>query len=97
MILMLPSIDRALAEMEWYSNIVTIRSRYLLSKEYERMWKEAVLVFCVAGAAGAGALPTSSSVGTGGFFLGNEGGRDMKLTTYHLLLSLTCKNRASYI
>jgi hypothetical protein len=70
MILTLPSTDRALAEMEWYSNVAVSRTRYLLNKEFERTWREAVLVFYVAGETGSVALPTSSSVGTGAFSWG---------------------------
>jgi hypothetical protein len=67
---MLPSTDTALAEMEWYSNIFVIRSRYLMNKEFESIWKEATLVFYVAGEAGSGALPASSSIGTGAYSRG---------------------------
>jgi len=41
-----------------------------MNKEFERMWKEAVLVFYVAGEADSGALPASSSIGTGAFSWG---------------------------
>jgi hypothetical protein len=72
MIIMLPSTDRTLAEMEWYSNVAVGRSRYLMNKEFERRCKEAVLAFYVAGEAGSGALPICSSIGTGGFFLDSK-------------------------
>jgi len=69
MIFMLPSTDRTLAEMVWYSSVALGRSRYLMNKEFERRWKEAVLALYVDGEAGSGALPTCSSIGTGSFFL----------------------------